>query len=220
MQIMLIGGGKLIYHLAKNLMSKGHFVNIINKDRDYSLQLSRQLSVEVICGEGSDPNVLEDAGAYQTDILVSLTQKDQDNLFICKMAKEYFGIKRTTALVSNPANEYLFKKLGVDAIFNTTQLLSSLIEQNVAVENISNLITLEDGKLSITQFIIQEDAPSIGKTLKDIDLPLSIVLGGIIRDGEIIIPRGGTVIKEGDKILIISLPEDQATAIRVLGGEI
>ncbi|MFW5982110.1 MAG: NAD-binding protein, partial [Halanaerobiaceae bacterium] len=76
MQIMLIGGGKLIYHLAKNLMSKGHFVTIINKDREYSVQLSRQLRADVICGEASGPKVLEDAGAYQTDILVSLTQKD------------------------------------------------------------------------------------------------------------------------------------------------
>ncbi len=220
MQVMLIGGGKLIYHLAKNLMSKGHFVTIINKDQEYSVQLSRQLRADVICGEASDPDILEDAGAYQTDILVSLTQKDHDNLFICKMAKDYFGIIRTTALVNNPDNEGLFKNLGVDAIFNTTQLLSSLIEQNVAVENISNLITLENGRLSITQFIIKEGAPVIGKTLKDIDLPLSIVLGGIIRNGEIVIPRGGTEIKEGDKILIISLPEDQAKAIKVLGGDI
>ncbi|MFP4017568.1 MAG: potassium channel family protein [Halanaerobiales bacterium] len=219
MQIMLIGGGKLIYHLAKSLMSKGHFVNIINKDKEYSLQLSRQLRADVICGEASDPDILEDAGAYQTDILVSLTQKDHDNLFICKMAKEYFGIERTTALVNNPDNEKLFKGLGVDAIFNITQLLSSLIEQNVAVEDISNLITLEDGNLSITQFVIQEGAPSIGKSLKEINLPLSIVLGGIIRDGNIVIPRGGTEIKKGDKILIISLPEDQAKAIKVLGGE-
>lgn len=220
MQIMLIGGGKLIYHLAKNLMSKGHFIKIINKDKAYSVQLSRQLRAEVICGEASEPAVLEDAGAYQTDILVSLTQKDHDNLFICKMAKEYFGIKRTTALVNNPDNEKLFKILGIDVIFNTTKLLSSLIEQNVAVEDISNLMTLEKGKLSITQFIIQGGAPVIGKTLKDIDLPLDIVLGGIIRNGDIVIPRGGTELKEGDKILIISLPEDQAEAIKVLGGEI
>lgn len=217
---MLIGGGKLIYYLAKNLMSKGHFITIINKDIEYSRQLSRQLKATVVCGEASDPSVLEDAGAYQTDILVSLTQKDHDNLLICKMAKDYFAVKRTTALVNNPENEELFKKLGIDAIFNTTQLLSSLIEQNVAAEDIDNLITLEDGKLSITQYVIPDDAPSIGKSLKDIDLPLSIVLGGIIRDGQIIIPRGGTKIKEGDKILIITLPEDQAKAIKVLGGEV
>lgn len=220
MQVMLIGGGKLIYHLAKNLISKGYFIVIVNKDIDHTRELARNLKATVVCGEASDPDVLEDAGAYKTDILVALTQKDHDNLFICQMGKEYFGIKRTTALVNNPENEELFKKLGVDSIFNTTHLLSSIIEQNVLVEeDISNLLTLEGGKLSVTQYIIPEGAPTIGKTLKEIDLPLDIVLGGIIRDGDIIIPRGSTKIQPGDKILIISLPEEQALAIRVLGGE-
>lgn len=218
MQIILVGGGKLIYHLAKNLISKGHFVIIINKDYDYSRELSRQLKGTVICGEASDPNILEDAGAYKTDILVSLTQKDQDNLFICSMAKKYFDIKRTIALVNNPDNESLFKRLGIDVIFNVTDLLSSLIEQNLAAEGITNLISLEDGNLSLAQYIVPADAPSIGKKIKDIELPLSIVLGGIIRNGDIIIPRGETIIKTGDKILIISLPEEQAKAIEILGG--
>ncbi|MFW6035600.1 MAG: potassium channel family protein [Halothermotrichaceae bacterium] len=220
MQVMLIGGGKVLYHLAKNLISKGYFVVIINKDKKHSRELARSLNATVVYGEASNPGILEDAGAYKTDILVALTQKDHDNLFICKMAKEYFGIERTTALVNNPENEDLFKELGIDAIFNTTQLLSSLIEQNVAVEDISNLMTLENGKLSVTQFVIPDDAPTIGKSLKEIDLPLDIVLGGIIRKGDIVIPRGGTAIQGGDKILIISLPEEQASAIKILGGEI
>ncbi len=219
MQVMLIGGGKLIYHLAKNHISKGYFIVIVNKDRDHTRELARNLKATVVCGEASDPDILEDAGAYKTDILVALTQKDHDNLFICKMGKQYFGIKRTTALVNNPENEELFRKLGVDSIFNTTQLLSSIIEQNVMVEDISNLLTLEGGKLSVTQYIIPEGAPTIGRTLKEINLPLDIVLGGIIRDGDIIIPRGSTKIRPGDKILVISLPEEQAMAIRVLGGE-
>jgi len=135
------------------------------------------------------------------------------------MAKKYFAVERTTALVNNPDNESLFSKLGVTSIFNITDLLGSLIEQNVVYEDISNLLTLEGGKLSVTQYIIPDDAPAAGKTLKEIDLPLSIVLGGIIRDGDIVIPRGSTVIKSADKILIISLPEEQAMAIKILGGE-
>lgn len=219
MQIILVGGGKVIYHLAKNLISKGHFVVIINKDQEYGKELSRELNATIVGGEASNFSIMEDAGAYKTDILVSLTQKDQDNLFICKMAKKFFDVERTIGLVNNPKNEELFKKMGIDTIFNTTDLLSSLIEQNVAAEDMSNLITLEDGKLIITQYVIPEDAPTIGKTLKEIDLPLSIILGGIIRNGDIVIPRGGTKIRNGDKILIISLPEEQATAIKILGGE-
>lgn len=219
MQIMLVGGGKLIYHLAKKLISKGHFLIIINKDEEYARELSRELKATVIYGDATVPDILKDAGAYQTDILVSLTPKDEDNLLICKMGKKYFGIDRTTALVNNPENENLFIKLGINSIFNTTELLSSLIEQNVAVEDISNLITIEGGKLSITQYVIPEEAPSVGKSLKEIDLPLTIVLGGIIRKGEIIIPRGSTQIKAGDKILIISVPKEQSQAIKILGGE-
>ena len=219
MQIMIVGGGKVIYHLAKNLISKGHFVVIINRDLEYGKELSRDLNATIVGGEASDFAVMEDAGAYKTDILVSLTQKDQDNLFICKMAKKFFGVDRTVSLVNNPDNEKLFSDLGIDTIFNTTDLLSTLIEQNVAAEDMSNLITLEDGKLIITQYKIPEDAPSIGKSLKEIDLPLSIILGGIIRNGDIVISRGGTKIKENDKILIISLPEEQADAVKILGGE-
>ncbi len=219
MQIMLIGGGKLIYHLAKNLISKGHFVIIVNKDRNYSKEIARKLKATIIYGDGSDPEILEDAGIYKTDVLVALTGKDHENLFICMMAQKYFGVERTTALVNDPDNEFLFSELGVTSIFNITDLLGSLIEQNVVYEDISNLLTLEGGKLSVTQYIIPDDAPAAGKTLKEIDLPLSIVLGGIIRDGDIVIPRGSTVIKSGDKILIISLPEEQAMAIKILGGE-
>ncbi len=219
MQIMLIGGGKLIYHLAKNLISKGHFIIIINKDKDYSVEISRKLKATIIHGDGSDPAIMENAGIYKTDVLTALTGKDHENLFICMMARKYFGVERTTALVNNPDNESLFNKLGIASIFNITDLLSSLIEQNVVYEDISNLLTLEGGKLSVTQYIIPEDAPAVGKTLKEIDLPLSIVLGGVIRNGDIVIPRGRTKIEAGDKLLIISLPEEQAMAIKILGGE-
>lgn len=219
MQIMLIGGGKVVYHLAKRLIAKGHFVTIVNKDKDYAKILARKLNATIVYGDGSEPYILEDAGAYKTDVLVSLTQKDHDNLFICTMARKYFGIDKTPALVNNPDNENLFKKLGINSIFNITELLSSLIEQNVIFDDFSNLLTLEEGKLNVTQYIIPGDAPTVGKTLKEIDLPLSIVLGGIIRGGEIIIPRGSTAIKPEDKILIITLPEEQALAVKILGGE-
>ncbi len=219
MQIMLVGGGKLVYHLAKRLIAKGYFVVVINKDEIYTKELARELNATIVCGEASDKDILEDAGAFRTDVLVALTQKDHDNLFICKMAKEYFGIERTTSIVNNPDNESLFKKMGINGIFNLTELLSSLIEQNVVSEDIRNLVTLEEGKLSVSQIIIPEDAPAAGKKVRVINLPLSIVLGGIIREGNVIIPRGETVIKPGDKVLVISLPEDQALAIRILGGE-
>jgi trk system potassium uptake protein TrkA len=217
--IILIGGGKLIYHLAKKLISKGHFITIINKDHKLAENLSKEINGTIVFGDATERAVLEDAGAYKADVLVSLTQKDHNNLFICKMAKDYFGVKRTTALVNNPENEDLFNKLGINGIFNITDLLSSLIEQSVASDNVNNLTMIEDGRLSIFEVEVDPDSSAAGKEIKEIDLPLTIVLGGIIRNGKMMIPRGGSTVEAGDKIVIISLPEEQAKAIKVFGGE-
>ncbi|MFW6308769.1 MAG: NAD-binding protein [bacterium] len=219
MEIILVGGGKLIYHLAKKLISKGHFVTIINKDRKLAQDLAREINAKVVFGDATNQEVLEDAGTYKADNLVSLTQKDHNNLFICKMAMDYFGVERTTALVNNPENKELFNILGITGIFNITDLISSLIGQSVVTEDVSNLTMIEEGKLSIFQVEVAADSKAAGKEIKEIELPLSIVLGGIIRRGDIIIPRGGSKIKTGDKIIIISLPEEQAEAIKVFGGD-
>jgi len=101
MDIILVGGDKLIYHLAKKLISKGHFLTIINRDRKQAEDLSREINATVVFGDATNQSVLEDAGAYKADNLVALTQKDHNNLFICKMAMDYFGVERTTALVNN-----------------------------------------------------------------------------------------------------------------------
>lgn len=219
MKIILVGGGKLIYHLAKKLISKGHFITIINKDRQLAEELSKDIKATIVCGDATESKVLEDAGAYQTDVLVSITHKDYNNLYISKMAKEYFGVEHTTALVNNPENENLFNKLGINGIFNITDLVSSLIEQNVSSDKINNLTMIEDGRLSIFEIEVDASSAAANNKIRDIELPLTIVLGGIIRDGEMIIPRGETLIKSGDKIVIISLPKEQAEAIKVFGGE-
>lgn len=219
MNIILVGGGKLIYHLAKKLISKGHFLTIINKDRKLAEDLAREINGTVVFGDATNKAVLEDAGAYKADNLVSLTQKDHNNLFICKMAMDYFGVERTTALVNNPENEELFNTLGITGIFNITDLISSIIEQSVSADDVSNLTMIEEGKLSIFQVEVSPESEACGKEIKEIDLPLTIVLGGIIRNGDITIPRGGSKIQAGDKIVIISLPEEQAEAIKVFGGE-
>ena len=219
MDIILVGGDKLIYHLAKKLISKGHFLTIINRDRKQAEDLSREINATVVFGDATNQSVLEDAGAYKADNLVALTQKDHNNLFICKMAMDYFGVERATALVNNPENEELFSTLGITGIFNITDLISSIIEQSVASDDVSNLTMIEEGKLSIFQVEVSPDSEACGKEIKEIDLPLTIVLGGIIRNGDITIPRGGSKVQAGDKIVIISLPEEQAEAIKVFGGE-
>lgn len=219
MKLLIVGGDELVYHLSRRLISKGFDLTIINKDPDYSRELARNLNATIVCGDATDPDVLEDANVREVDMLAALTHKDQDNLLICRLAQKYYQVPRTAAVINDPDNQVIFNNLKIDSLFNITALLGSLLEQNISHEEVTNLFMIEEGNLSVTKCLIPEGAPADGKTLKDLDLPLSIILGGILRDGEMLIPRGGSKIKSGDKVIIISLPSDQGEAIKALRGE-
>ncbi len=219
MRLIVVGGDELVYHLSRSLIAKGFNLVIINKDEEYCRYLAKNLKATVVAGDASKPEVLEDAGVREADMLAALTHNDQDNLLICRLAKKYYNLKRTTALINDPDNEKLFKDLDIDSTFNITSLLGSLLEQNISHEEVSNLFMIEEGNLSVTKCSIPEGAPAAGKTLKEIELPLSIVLGGLIRGEEILIPRGETEIRAGDKAIILSLPAEQGEAISILRGD-
>ncbi|TYB31431.1 MAG: TrkA family potassium uptake protein [Candidatus Mcinerneyibacterium aminivorans] len=220
MQINLVGGGKLLFHLAKKLISQGHELVIINKEEENSKYYARNLNAKVINGDATDPIILEDADTYKADILISLIQKDYENLFICQMGKIYFDVEKTAALVNNPDNETLFKQLGIEVVFNITDFLTSLIERNILIEDIKNIFTLEEGNISISQIIIPEDAQTIGTKIKNLEFPQNSMIGPILRNNNIIIPKGNTELKANDKVLILSLPDKQSEAIKLLGGKI
>lgn len=221
MQISIIGGGKVVYYLAKKFISKGENVVIINQDKETAQYLSRNLKAKVIHGKASEPSILEEAETFKSDIVLGLTQKDYENLFICQMSRKYFGVKKTAAIINNPDNEQLFSDLGLNAVFNITHLLSSLIERNIIIEDIQSLVTLEDANLNITQVIIsEEEEETVGKEIQELDFPENSMIGPIIRNDRIILPRGNTKLKAEDKVMVLTLPEEQVEAIQVLGGEI
>lgn len=219
MRIIIVGDGKVTYHLIKKFIAKGYEVSVINDDKRYCDYIASKTNALVIKGDGTNPYFLDQAGANKADIILALTDNDPNNLFICQVGKNYFEIPKTFSVINNPDNEEIFKKLGVETIFNTTKLISILIEQRVEVSNVSNLISIEEGRLNISQIVLQEDSPIIGKTLREIDLPHDIVFGCIIRDDQVLIPKGDTKLLAGDKTLIITLPEKQAKAFKVLIGE-
>jgi len=83
MKVLIVGGGKTLYFLCRNFTAKGYEVVIINRDRGECVQLARQLSATVVCGDGSDPAILKEAGAMGADAVLAITPNDHDNLVIC-----------------------------------------------------------------------------------------------------------------------------------------
>lgn len=219
MRIIIVGGGKVVYHLTKKFTAKGYEVAVINNDKEYCEMLARETNSLIIYGDGSRTEFLSQAEARKADAILALTDNDPDNLFICQLAQKEFGISQTFSVVNNPDNEEIFKSLGVETIFNTTKLISLLIEQRVEVSDVNNLLSIEEGRISISQVILKSTSPVLGKTVRELNLPHDIVFGCVIRDENVLIPNGNTELLEGDKVLIITLPEKQGQAFSVLSGE-
>lgn len=218
MKVLIVGGGKTLYFLCRNFTAKGYEVVIINRNHEECVQLARQLSATVVCGDSSDARVLKEAGAMGADALLAITPNDQDNLVICQLASLQFGVPRAVALANDPENAEVFQTLGVSA-FSTTPIIGSLIEQRASLEQITNLLPVAEGRVNVTEIVVDPGFPVAGRSLKDIELPENALVAVVIRDKEAIVPRGPTRLLAGDRVVLITLPENHGPALKTFTGE-
>ena len=220
MKIIIVGGGNNVYFLTKIFISKGYNVTIINSDKEECVKLARIYNIVTVNGDATKPYILEDAGVAYTDLVIALTSKDQSNLVICQLAEKIFKVSRTFAVVNDPNNVDIFKELGVDTVISTTDIISSLIEQRISIEDIINLIPMEEGKVINLEVEILEDSPVINNKLKDLSMPEDSTIGCIIRNDKPVIPNGDTIILLNDKLIIICLPKVQSNVLKSITGRI
>jgi trk system potassium uptake protein TrkA len=134
MRAIVVGGGKVGYYLVKALKEKKHRVTLIEKDIKVCEKIAEELGVDVICGDGSDVEILNDANIVNAEVVAAVTGKDEENLVICQMAKVDFNITRTIARINNPKNTAIFNALGVDKTVCSTQVICNLIEEELNTE--------------------------------------------------------------------------------------
>ncbi|MGI5818328.1 MAG: NAD-binding protein [Armatimonadota bacterium] len=218
MRVLVVGGDKLLYFLSRSLMSRGHSVTIINRDREECVRLARRLETTVVHGDGSAPHVLEEAGAYEADAVLAVTPNDEDNLVICQVASVRFHVPRALALVNDPDHEETFRGLGVTAV-SPTQILARLLEQHMAFDDIQQLIPVGEGRITVTELVLDAESPVAGMALRDISLPEGALVAAVLRRGRPLIPGGTTVLRERDRIIVVSLPETHEQVIRRLVGD-
>ncbi len=219
MRVILVGEGKILYFLARQFASKGHSTTIVTADQGQASVLSRRIKATVLHGDGSDPGVLEEAGARRADVVLALTARDQDNLAICQIARRMFRVPRTVGLVSDPENEEVFRKLGVSVAFSATQIIARIIEERAGFEEIASLIPVAEGKVTVSEVALRDESPVVERELQRIEFPEGALIGGIIRTGEVIVPRGNTRILAGDRLIVISQPACYDQVLRLLTGE-
>lgn len=203
MKIVIVGGGKVGFYLAKTLLEHGHAPCLIEQDKQRCAQLANQLDLPVICGDGSSLETLEAAGTAQADALLGVTGQDENNLIVCQLAKACFQVPRTVARVNNPKNSGLMKRLGVDIPISSTDSIARLLEREVDTAAIRQLMSLNAGEASLVELQLPAGYPLAGVRLSQLQLPEDSILVSITRAGSLIIPRGNTQLQEGDKIIAI-----------------
>ncbi len=220
MYIIIVGAGKVGFFLSKKLTADSHIVALVEKNPAVCGEVAQNSSLTVLQGDGSRPDVLKNARAGKADVVVALTPQDEDNIVICQIAREVFGVKRTIAKVNNPQNIKVFSSLGIDVPIDSTSILARVVEEEASFTDFINLLSIKRGRLSIVRVDIPENSPVINKLIKDIKLPQDSVLVSILRAADVIIPRGDTKISSGDEIIALTSIDKEKDLIDLLVGKL
>jgi trk system potassium uptake protein TrkA len=205
MHVLIVGGGKVGTYLAGLLLADGHKVNVIEGTKEEFRRAEQELPPGVvISGSGTDPGVLEAAGVRNADVVAAVTRTDETNLVITSLARFEFNVRRTIARVNIPKNAWLFtKEMGVDVPLNQADLMAHLIAEEMSLGDVMTLLKLRRGQYSLVENKVDPKSIAAGKAVKDLNLPSECVLPAIIRSGNLIIPRGDTVLQPDDEVFAL-----------------
>jgi len=217
MYIILVGGGKVGYYLTKTLINEGYEVFLIEKNPIKCHTYSERFGSVIMQGDGAEAATLAAAGAARADVIIAVTGEDEDNLVICQMAKEKFHVARTIARVNNPKNEELFRRLGIDVTVSQTNVILSLIEQQIPDLPFVHLMSLRHADLAIVEAKVAEHSPILDRPIERIELPPEVIITAILRKGGLIIPTGQTVIRAGDELICVTKREREEALQELLG---
>lgn len=207
MYIIIVGGGKLGYYLAKTLAPEKHQLVLIEEDINMCKKIVDELNalgIQVIHGDGTDINFLKDASIERADILIAVTGYDESNLVACQLGKNYFDVPRTIARVNNPKNINVFKQLGVDSVVSSTALIADLIELEIDWACVNKMLSQRAGNVRIKEIYIDRHNRSVGKRIVELKLPEGTIIISVVRDNQVIIPDGQTMIMNGDIVVLLT----------------
>jgi len=218
MYIIIVGGGKIGYYLAKALLDEGHEVLVLEKEAATKESICDELGSVCTRGDGCEAATLAEVGTARADMLIAVTRDDEDNLVACQVAKHKFNVPRTVARISNPKNEALFKKLGIDITISSTDVILGSIELEVPTHPLTRLLTIRDKGLELVEIKITPDSTTIGKTIKELSLPPESELCLLIRkDEKPRVPTADVVLQAGDQIIALTGTESE-NALRAAMG--
>jgi trk system potassium uptake protein TrkA len=217
MFVVVAGGGKVGANLTRMLLERGHEVSLIEQQRDRFDRLEEEFEHRAQLGDATELYVLERAGIGRPpDIVVAVTGDDEDNMVICQVARERYGVDKTIARVNDPRNQAHFDLLGVSPTVSATSSILAMIEHEVPEHELVHLLELRKENLEIVEVQIDKASPSAGKRVDRLEMPEGSRLISVMREGKAEIAVGSTELRAGDQVLAILEPGKEQELRRVL----
>ena len=209
--IIICGGGRISYYLAKQLCVLGMHVKIIEKDMEKCERLCEQLSdATIICGNAGDHELLIEEGLESADALVALTGIDEENIIMALFAKQQ-GVKKIVAKVNEDSRASMVEDMGIDSIVSVKSSTADVImayvrarHNSIKSANIETLYYLVGGKVEALEFIVKQETEYTNIPLKYLNMKPNNLIATIVRDRRIIIPGGNDVLMPKDSVIIVT----------------
>ena len=208
--VLIVGGGKIAFYLAAQLLHLGMRVKIVEQDEATCELLSDALpKATILHGDGTDQELLLEEGLGSIDACVSLTGIDEENIIVSMFA----AMKQVKKVITkvNRANLFsIMRSVGIESVVSPRAVTGELILRYVrAMRNskgnsVQTLYKLLDGRMEALEFIVGESAPFTGKTLQALQFKKDILIAGIIRGGKLIHPQGSDVMLPGDLVIVVT----------------
>ncbi len=218
MHAVIVGAGTVGSKLAWLLLSNGHEVAVVERDRERCKRLEETLGSVAVPGNGTSAVVLTEAGITRADLVVATTSNDDVNLVICRLAKIRFNVPRATSLVNDPDLCDLFGLAGVDTVVDATDLLVEDLHKSALPQGFVRLLPVPGpGARSLLRFTVPANSPAAEKRLRELAVPSSVVVSLVVSlDGAAVVPTGDTTIRAGDEVIAVATDEDREALSRLL----
>ena len=207
---VIVGGGTISYYLAKALLAMKIKVKVIEKDKNRCEFLSEELTdATIINGDGTDRSLLLEEGLESAESFVTLTNMDEENIFLSLFAKTISNAK-LVAKVNRLAYDDIIDSLDIGSVIYPKYITADYIlqyvraTQNSIGSNVETLYHILDGKAEALEFKICDNSPIVGRTLSELNLKKNLLVGCLYRDGSVRIPRGHDALEIGDRVVIVT----------------
>ena len=217
MYIVIIGCGKIGYHLTKALLLIEHEVVVIEKNPRRYAGVVEELGSSAIIGDGTEPELLQKVGIQRADVLIAATGSDEENLVATQVSKHQFGVPKTISLANNPENDNLLHDLGVDVVVSSTEIILAHVEEELPESALVHILPIVGSERQLVCVHIPSYAQVIGKSLREVVLPEGVLISMLVgSDGEPRLANDSEVFKVEDQVIVLTTPKNEKALLDVL----